>query len=1116
MTKKGIYKLVTKPHIFLKDYMKKNKEAKRKLKIYVEKVIDINIPFHSYYYGLFLVLNKGKFFHLAEKSLKRAIGLKAKAIYHYQLGVILKRKNQWWQIVDSISKAIEMNPSADIKWHLAYAEALEKMNRFEEASFVLEKFAQDNKLDSDWYFTYGYLLEKASKKKQAQIAFSKAIELDTDKNSKKLGIGIFYEEKGLWIEALEVYKKEVEKQPENALIYYKLGLSYDRCYDWENAEVSFVKALTLDTTDAHWFYRLGFVRERQEKWKEAEEAYRFALERQENFYPSWYYRLGYVLEKQGKYKESTKAFKEQRILQDAHGITEARYNKNNGLKKIVNYTEYYERHEVEDKTILYESYHGRSISCNPYALFKEIYNDERFSEYKHIWAINNMDVIPKSLKSDVNIIFVKIESDLYLRYLTKAKYLINNTSFSNYFIRKEKQIYLNTWHGTPVKLMGKDAKDEFLSHKNITRNFLHTSHLIHPNRYTLDIMLESYDIKNIYEGVIAEIGYPRQDLMINISKDDKEKLFEQLKIDKDKKVVLYAPTWRGTGVSDVEFDKEKLLKDLNLLSQLENVQLLYRGHYMAEKFIQEVPTLQDMIVPSSIDTNSLLSIVDVLITDYSSIAFDFMALEKPIIYYAYDQDEYQNERGLKFDLEEISENVCKDNQQLSTLLEKVVKNPTLDKKQIKAQEKFCAYDDGNASKRVVDLLFFNKKDKKYIVEFEKKESILFYGGPFIPNGITTSFLSLTSKINQDKFNITIVLEPNLIINNEQRLGQLSRLTNNINILARFGKMPITLEEKWIIDKLSSQNILTSNEMWTILYKSYRRDFLRVFGHVKFTNIINFEGYNSYWVRLLSPVAESNNSIYLHNEMLGEAETRFPSLYTNFQLYDKYNNLISVSTDVDNINKINLADAYMLPLDKFKQCDNLLNPQEVLAKSEENLELKSDEKFFNDDKIFINMARLSPEKDQEKLIYAFSKIIKKHKNSKLLILGQGPLKNNLETLIKKLSMNKNIFILGQRFNPMPYLKRMDCFVLSSNYEGQGLVLLEAMILGEPVISTDIVGPRSVLEGKPGLLVENSEDGLYNGMLDFLEGRYKEDKKFDYEEYNQNALNMFYEKVLKKGE
>jgi len=503
--------------------------------------------------------------------------------------------------------------------------------------------------------------------------------------------------------------------------------------------------------------------------------------------------------------------------------------------------------------------------------------------------------------------------------------------------------------------------------------------------------------------------------------------------------------------------------------------------------------------------------VDVLITDYSSIAFDFMAQGKPILYYAYDREEYAQERGFKFELEEITENICENNQALSETLDKVLLDLKIDGKQIEAQKRFCAYDDGFASKRVIDLLFFNKVEKKYIVEFEKKESILFYGGTFTPYGITTSLLNLTANIDHEKFNLNVVLESNEIKDKIQREEQFNRLSKDITVLGKFGRMNTRLEEKWIIDKLNTQRELASDEMWDILYFTYKREFLRVFGHVNFNHIINFEGYNAYWIRLFT---QENSKLYLHNEMLGEAEVKYTGLYGTFQLYKKYSRLISVSFDVDKANKENLSKQYNIPLKNFSYCDNLLNPKEILEKAKEDLELPSEEKLFTNGKTFINMARLSPEKDQEKLINAFSKVVKKDSNSKLIILGQGPLEGVLKSLVKKMSMQKNIFILGQRFNPMPYLKRADCFVLSSNHEGQGLVLLEAMILEIPVISTDIVGPRSVIEGRPGLLVENSEEGLYNGMLDFLERRYIDDTKFDYNQYNQDALGMFYKEVLNK--
>jgi CDP-glycerol glycerophosphotransferase len=156
--------------------------------------------------------------------------------------------------------------------------------------------------------------------------------------------------------------------------------------------------------------------------------------------------------------------------------------------------------------------------------------------------------------------------------------------------------------------------------------------------------------------------------------------------------------------------------------------------------------------------------------------------------------------------------------------------------------------------------------------------------------------------------------------------------------------------------------------------------------------------------------------------------------------------------------------------------------------------------------FVTLGRLSPEKGHAKLIRAFAELTKSHPACKLTILGDGPLRDDLEFLIEELALESNVFLAGLRINPFPALQRSDCFVFSSDYEGQGLVVLEALILGKPVISTDVVGPRSVLENGHGMLVENSVRGLVAGMHDFLDGRLPT-PDFDYDQYQKDAITKF---------
>ncbi|MDL0105762.1 glycosyltransferase [Campylobacter vicugnae] len=165
-------------------------------------------------------------------------------------------------------------------------------------------------------------------------------------------------------------------------------------------------------------------------------------------------------------------------------------------------------------------------------------------------------------------------------------------------------------------------------------------------------------------------------------------------------------------------------------------------------------------------------------------------------------------------------------------------------------------------------------------------------------------------------------------------------------------------------------------------------------------------------------------------------------------------------------------------------------------------------FQNRFKVFINVARLSIEKDQEKLIRAFKDVNTKYPNTKLIILGDGPLKEKLENLIKKLKLKKSVFLLGRISNPYPYLKKADCFVMSSNHEGQGLAMIEALILKKPVISTNFSCAYDVLDsGKYGLIVNNNINCLAEAMKKFISQGLKFNT-FKYKEYNEKAMLDFY--------
>lgn len=105
---------------------------------------------------------------------------------------------------------------------------------------------------------------------------------------------------------------------------------------------------------------------------------------------------------------------------------------------------------------------------------------------------------------------IPLGSRKYQKILATSRYLVNNVSFPTYFIRREGQVYLNTWHGTPLKTLGKKMAMGIQDMSNMQRNFLHSSYLLHPNRYTMDHMMEDYNLNHLYTGKVILSRVPAQ------------------------------------------------------------------------------------------------------------------------------------------------------------------------------------------------------------------------------------------------------------------------------------------------------------------------------------------------------------------------------------------------------------------------------------------------------------------------------------------------------------------------------------------------------------------------------------------------------------------------------
>ncbi|MGP5221302.1 CDP-glycerol glycerophosphotransferase family protein [Psychrobacter celer] len=1052
-------------------------------------------------------------FNTTEKYIKNKGGLNEKELVKglqkdpenqdliERYALVLRENKKYWLAQFHFRKLLEINPYSEIALFNSGL-ILEKFSDYEGALEYFNKVASLYTDNIEYKYHIGYCHERLEDYKKAQIYYD-IVEKFAHKESEValFGIGIFHARSNQWDCAVKAYESFLRKnQSPNNGLFYRMGIAYERLYRWEEAADFFEKAIkSSPVINSSWCYKCGQAYEKSKQYRKAVTYYEEAISRSNDYNAYTWFRLGYSLDKLELFQESSKAFKESRRRKYLHAISPKGVIKNKSQEYLSYYAEYYETLKINEKIVLIESFLGATISGNPYAILRYMLKQDY--GFKYVVIVNKDTIIPHSLKSVSNIIFINRGSDAYLRYLCTAKYLVNNVSFPYYFIRKEGQVYLNTWHGTPMKALGKDIKNPFQDHANVARNFLQSTHILSQNRYTSEVLLDRYDIKNVYSGKISETGYPRVDFSLNLTQNERKQIAERAGLVLTKPIILYAPTWRGTSDSK-SLDKEKLKKDLTYLSD-KNYQVVFKGHHLAEELISNLSISNIIIATKEVDTNEFLGITDILITDYSSILFDFLSLKKPIISYIYDFDDYKAERGMYLEKNEMFGDICENIIQVKKSINKLIKEvkPNVSTAMM---DKYVPYDDGNASERAVNFMF--NLDNSYVWRYEKKKQLLFFSGPFIPNGISRSFLNLMGAIQESEYDVTVLINRADVLKSTQRLEEISKLPNNVRVISRIGQVPMTLEEIWVRDGFETEYKFYSPEYEEKLVGLYRREARRLLGDSSFDTIINFEGYALFWVSLISQIGANRRIIYQHSDKYQEWKTRFPYLEGVFRLYKYYDNIASVSKATMENNKFNLIPEFNLPENKFIYLNNTLNIESILNGSEKQIVLESCFTDFDGTK-FITMGRMSHEKDQAKLIDAFAEVKELHPNIRLFLLGDGPLKQDLALKISDLGLEEDVYLLGQKENPFIYLKESDCFVLSSNHEGQPMVLLEALTLGLPVIATDITGNRGVLGSEYGVLVENTRKGLIEGMVAYIENGAPE-IKFDAFKYQENALNNFY--------
>ena len=786
---------------------------------------------------------------------------------------------------------------------------------------------------------------------------------------------------------------------------------------------------------------------------------------------------------------------------------------------IVNhyYINKYYNSKIKNNIVLIESKTGQDLAGNMFYILKELQNQEfkyltKYIVYHKKYKNRILSFIKHYNIKDYKL--VRLNSFKYYKLLATAKYLFNDTSFEKRFIKKEGQVYTNTWHGTPLKHMSNDVPTRRYAMGNVKRNFLMADYLVYPNKEMQQKMLSAYSIEQLYDGYILNIGYPRNAIFFNRNRE--KEIREELEL-QNKQIIVYMPTWRGDMTKKQNSQQNDDIKEfLELLDdKLNDNQILYVKLHVFNKNsldLSEYEHIKDF--PNGYETYDFLNVADVLITDYSSVFFDFANTKKKIILFSYDQEEYTKTRGLYYDINEFPFEKAHNIKELVSCINNS-KNGNYDK----FLKEFATYDNHNACKQLLDIVINGKKNNKFAYKLTKneKENVLIYGSTLALNGITSSLKSLLNVIDLNQENIFISFRESAIKKNATRLND---LPNKVHLFPICDGFKYTIGEiiAYILFFRFDLNYKFINKKLDQLYK---REILRFYGSTKFDKVIHYTGYEKRITNLFQRF-DCNKAIFVHSNMVSELQNKGNQHFNTLKnAYNKFDKVCIITKDTyiptlkigGNKNNIvifpNAFDNNNI-LDKANK--EIFFDKETLS----NVKLKTLKDILENKKYkkIINIGRFSDEKGQLKLIKAFEKHYAKHSNVFLLIIGgYGPLWRRLNRYVQKSKVSKNVILIKYMTNPYSVLKKCHLFVLSSNYEALGLVLLEAATLNVPCFSTNIPGPKGFMKKHGGILVKNSEAGIISGFKLF-------DKKkvpvvhFDVEEYNKDVKEAYYN-LFSKG-
>ena len=590
------------------------------------------------------------------------------------------------------------------------------------------------------------------------------------------------------------------------------------------------------------------------------------------------------------------------------------------------YISYYENLTPQKEIILLEAQQGSGFVGAPYALYKKMLHYPSLKNATFYWVYEKgADV--KSYMSNLPEIertsFVERDSDLYVRLLASAGYLINDDQFPSYFIKKEGQVYIHTGQAFPMEKMGYALGSYYESlplevHQLFSSDYLFSYHPTMTQMYLKDYLLDG-----LYTGKILEAGNPAQEL--TISADIPEVLAKLslvgLTVDLNKKTILYVPqkreaenqvAWKRQLLADVRQFKEQLNPEYNFLVSL--------PHEFYDEFSWDADW-KDILIPNYYDLHEVLSIADLLITDYHAIAYDFLATKQPVLFYAYDQ-ELMEEKG-QFSLQEKAFGPIVHS--VDEACQKIIEGHWQEWCQEAYKDnyqKYYPHGSFSASIHYLKAIFSHNTKEVHLPKITQKEQrFLFFPGFLTPSYWTDQWITLLHCLIAQNYDVSLLLDP--IKTNQE---QMNRLPNGVRIFYFYGEESYTTKEVYI-DRVLTKYSLRPELKALYPKEAYIREMRRLTSGATFTAAVDYYGYKYRWSKYILAANAEKKAIDLPETLAEELQYKEGQVDRGiFYLYPEYDRILLHHSDYNLAVKTYLS--HYQTEEQWKVCDYPLpNPKE---------------------------------------------------------------------------------------------------------------------------------------------------------------------------------------------